>query len=104
MLVKPWFRIPESAKDDDNPDIDKFLGYGELSLFYKQEKRITGLRLWNNLRSSDNHTSVQLDWNFPIGSGIKGYIQYFNGYGETLIDYDYRSKRIGFGIMLTDWF
>lgn len=104
MYFKPWYRLPESAKNDDNPDIEKFLGYGELALFHKTSKRITGLRLWNSLRSTDNHTSVQLDWNFPIGSGIKGYIQYFNGYGETLIDYNYRSKRIGFGIMLTDWF
>lgn len=104
MFIKPWYRLPEDAEDDDNPDIDEYLGYGEVSLFYKQAERITGVRLWNNFSSSDNHTTVQLDWNFPIGSGIKGYIQYFNGYGETLVDYDYRSKRIGFGIMLTDWF
>jgi len=101
---KPWYRLPEDAEDDDNPDIEKYLGYGELSLFYKSEKRITGLRLWNNLRSSDNRTSVQLDWNFPIKSGFKGYVQFFNGYGETLVDYNYRTRRLGFGIMLTDWF
>lgn len=102
--LKPWYRLPEDADNDDNPDIDKYLGYGELSLFYKRNKRITGLRLWNNLRGSNNRTSVQLDWNFPIKSGFKGYVQYFNGYGETLVDYNFRTKRIGFGIMLTDWF
>ena len=104
LFLKPWYRLPEDAKDDDNPDISDYLGYGELSLFYKHKKRITGLRLWNNLRSSDNRSSLQLDWNFPIASGFKAYIQYFNGYGETLVDYNYRSKRIGVGIMLTDWF
>jgi len=102
--IKPWYRLPEDSDDDDNPDISKYLGYGELSLFYIREKRNTGLRLWNNLRRDNNRTSVQLDWNFPINSTFKGYIQYFNGYGETLLDYNYRTKRLGLGIMLTDWF
>jgi len=104
MFLKPWYRIPEDAEDDDNPDIDKYLGYGELNFFYKNERHIWGMRLWNNFRTSNNHTSVQLDWSIPLASGFKGYIQYFNGYGETLIDYNYRNKRIGLGIMLTDWF
>ncbi|MDX2425589.1 MAG: phospholipase A [Cycloclasticus sp.] len=104
MFFKPWYRLPADKNHDDNPGIDEYLGYGELSLYYKQKKRVTGLKLWNNLRATDNRTSLQLDWNFPIGSGFKGYIQYFNGYGETLIDYNFRSKRFGLGIMLTDWF
>ena len=103
-IIKPWYRLPEESKDDDNPDIHQYLGYGELSLFYKQKKRVIGLRLWNNLSGGDNRTSLQFDWSFPIGSGLKGYVQYFNGYGETLVDYNYRSKRFGLGIMLTDWF
>ena len=103
IFLKPWYRLPEH-EEDDNPDIEEYLGYGELSLYFNNDNRITGVRLWNNLLDSDNHTSVQLDWNFPIGSGFKGYIQFFNGYGETLVDYNYRTRRIGFGIMLTDWF
>ncbi|MCW8831319.1 MAG: phospholipase A [Gammaproteobacteria bacterium] len=104
MFVKPWLRLPEDDDDDDNPDIEDYMGYGELSMYFKNENRITGIRLWNNLDSENNRTSIQLDWNFPIGSGFKGYVQYFNGYGETLVDYNYRNKRIGFGVMLTDWF
>jgi len=104
IYFKPWYRLPESAENDDNPDIDEYLGYSELSLFYKNRDSISGIRLWNNLRAPNNRTSVQLDWSFPVAPSLKVYIQYFNGYGETLLDYNYRTKRIGLGIMLTDWF
>jgi phospholipase A1 len=107
LLVKTWYKIPESSSDDDNPDIDKYMGYGELWGTYHWKKHRFSAMLRNNLRINENRGAIQLDWNFPFplikSERVSGYIQYFNGYGESLLDYNANSNRIGIGVMLADW-
>lgn len=104
FIARPWYRIPESRNDDNNPDIDRYLGYGDLTTVYKvDENRSISMKLGNNLRLDDNKTSIELGYSFPLGSTVKGYVQYFNGYGESLVDYNERIQRIGVGVMLHDW-
>jgi phospholipase A1 len=104
VSFKPWYRIPESSEDDDNPDIEDYLGHGELSLSYDNERNVYSLLFRNNLkRGGDNRGALQLDWSFPLRDRIKGYVQIFSGYGESMIDYNRSVSRLGFGIMLNDW-
>ena len=99
FILQPWYRLPEDDSEDDNEDIERYLGYAN----YKwSEDRTLSLKLMNNLRS-DNKTSIELGYSFPMGDTIKGYVHYYNGYGESLIDYNERIQRIGIGIMLNDW-
>ncbi len=100
--LRPWYRIPEKTKNDDNPDIEDYLGYGELFVLRKFGENSFSLMLRNNLQA-ENRGAVQLDWSFPLGKKFKGYVQYFNGYGESLADYNHASNRFGIGVMLTDW-
>jgi phospholipase A1 len=107
--VRPWYRFPEDPKDDptsaqgdDNPDILDYMGHGEFLVMWTHREHRVGLLLRNNF-SSPNYGAVQLDWSFPIGGKVSGYAQYFYGYGESLIDYNDRVKRLGIGLMLNNW-
>ncbi len=103
FILQPWYRLPEDDSEDDNEDIERYLGYANYMAIYKwSEDRTLSMKLMNNLRS-DNKTSIELGYSFPMGDTIKGYVHYYNGYGESLIDYNERIQRIGIGIMLNDW-
>ncbi len=104
MMVRPWWRIPESSRTDDNPDIEDFVGRGDLLLVRKSEGHELSLMLRHSLRSgSRSRGAVQIDYAFPITSYLKAYAQIFSGYGASLIDYNHRQTRIGLGISLVQW-
>lgn len=105
LCIKPWYRIPEADEDDDNPDITDYLGHCEIRSIYKWQDHTLSLMLRNNLESGFQRGAVELSWSFPLWRYpfFKGYIQYFNGYGESLIDYNQHSNSIGMGFLLIDW-
>ena len=103
LVLKPWYRIPESDNNDDNPNMDKYLGHGELIGAYHIKEHVISLLLRNNLRTDENKGAIELGWSCPLTPKVRVYMQYFNGYGETLVDYNNSVNKIGFGVMLNDW-
>ena len=103
--IKPCYRISDSADDDDNPDITDFLGHCELLGAYKWKDHAFSLMLRNNLESGFEKGTVQATWSFPLWNYpyLKGYIQWFNGYGESMIDYNQHSNSIGVGFTISDF-
>lgn len=103
LVLKTWYRLPETDDDDDNPGIEKYLGYGELWAYYFHGRHRFGVMVRDNLDFDSNRGAVQLEWVFPlIFDNIGGYVQYFGGYGESLLDYDHKVNRVGFGFVLLD--
>ncbi len=101
LFFKPWYRIPESRSSDDNPDIENYIGRAELQGIYRFDKSLVSVTLRDNFRSN-NHGSVRVDYVFPIYKKLNGYVQFFSGYGESLIDYNFRQDTIGVGISVGD--
>jgi phospholipase A1/A2 len=103
MMVRPWWRIPESSRTDDNPDIEDYIGRGDLLLVRKSEGHELSFMVRHTLRSGSSRGAFQVDYAFPITSYLKAYAQVFSGYGASLIDYNHRQTRIGLGISLVQW-
>lgn len=103
--IKPWYRLPEDDDDDDNPDITDFMGHFEVTGAYKWKDHTVSLMLRNNLESGFEKGTVQATWSFPLWNYpyLKGYVQWFNGYGESLIDYNQHSNSIGIGFAISDF-
>ncbi len=105
FMLKPWIRLQEDSKDDNNPDIAEYLGHAEFIFAYEYENHVFSLLSRNNLESGFSKGAVQMGWSFPLFDYdyLRGYVQYFYGYGESLIDYNNLVDRIGIGIILTNY-
>jgi phospholipase A1 len=99
--IRPWIRIDKGG-DDDNPDIQDYLGHGDFRAVYATGKHTASIMLRNTF-DSDNKGAFELNYSYPMSRRAKWFFQIFEGYGESLIDYNVRTKRIGIGVALTDW-
>lgn len=103
IAFKRWFRIPEPASEDDNPDIKEYIGVSELGMAYTKANHVLTFRMRNHIDSDFSRGNMQLSWSFPLaGERYKGYLLMRTGYGDTLADYDHYIDRIGLGISIND--
>ncbi|HET9023960.1 MAG TPA: phospholipase A [Burkholderiaceae bacterium] len=105
MQLKAWTRLNESGTDDDNPDIEDYIGRAEVLTFYQwRGGSSTTLRLRTTFKREPSWGSAQFDWRFAFTRQLHGYFQVFTGYGESLIDYNFRKTSVGLGISIGNWY
>jgi len=105
LMVRPWWRIPEPSHDDNNPDISDYIGRADMQLVHEWHGQEFGLMLRHSLRGgSRSHGAGRFTWSFPLAGNVRGYMELFKGYGESLIDYNHNATYLGLGISLLDWY
>jgi phospholipase A1/A2 len=100
--IKVWQPFYNSGLRKYNPDIVNYLGYSELRLAYKYNKHVFAVESRNHLESGFHRGGAKLTWSFPLVENIKAYVQVFNGYGQSMIEYNHRTSSVGIGIALND--
>ena len=101
VFARAWYRVPEKESTDQNSDITRYLGHGEVDALYRWRGHSFHLGTRGNLRTHKG--AARASWTTPPLLGpFRGYVQLFSGYGESLIDYNWKQSTIGFGITLND--
>ncbi len=91
-----WRRLDNAKSDNDNPDITDFMGHGDITAVYRDDGHEYSMMFRRNFHT--DHGAIKLGWAFPLTTNLKGYVQMFSGYGQSLIDYNYSQKSIGMGV------
>ena len=105
LALRPWIPFYDEDDDGDNPDITDYMGHFDIMATYRMGDHTFSMRGQNNLESGFSRGGLELSWSFPLGNWpfLRGYVQYYTGYGESLIDYDQYTNRLGIGFSLSDW-
>ncbi len=103
-----WDRLREPRESDDNPGIENYIGRAELAGTWQINKANTvGVTLRHSLRSQARG-STRIDWlmapsSSPTYTGLRYHVQFFSGYGDSLLDYNKRRNVLSVGLSLVDW-
>jgi phospholipase A1 len=105
--IRTWLRLPEDDKTsrldplgDDNPDINDYYGRIELGFGYRLGSLDITSSIRNNLSFDDNRSGIEINITYPFNKRYDLLIQYFNGYGDSLIDYNRHQQRFSVGMQI----
>jgi len=98
LSFRLWKRLDNARSDNDNIDITDFMGHGDVRATYRFGGSELSLAARRNF--STRHGMLQFGWAFLLSANLKGYVQGFSGYGQSLIDYNYSQKSLGAGFLV----
>jgi len=105
FMVKPWMRLKEKNKSDDNASITEYAGKGEVTVAYQRNGQVFTFMMRNNMRLNSHYKGFhEFTYTYPIKNNLKAFFVMNNGYGESMIDYNWNQTTIGIGISLVEWY
>jgi len=97
VYLRPWLRVL-TEDPDDNPDIDDFLGNGDLRVIHHLNQR--RIELNARLNPSTGKGMVRLGYHFPLVGDLHAFFSVFSGYGESLLDYNHKQTTVSAGVSM----
>ena len=87
---------------DDNKDLFRYRGHGLLAMNYRNNKDNLWCSLILNPTEKFRSVNTTCELNYKPGKKANQYlfIQWYNGYGESLLDYNQYSSMVRFGICI----
>ena len=98
--LRAWDVWRGSAYRRYNPDLARYLGYMRPSVAYKRGPWELFFAFRNQFESAFRRGSVEASVSHHLGNSWNLYAQYFNGYGQSLIEYDHSTNALGVGFAL----
>lgn len=101
--VRGWALIDEASSSAiHNPHITYYLGYDNFVFSYNWNQLKTTIEA-QNIESGFKRGFVIASVSYPVLQSISLFAQLFNGYGQSLIEYNHKSTGLGIGISINDW-
>jgi len=106
LVLRAHKRLEEDENTDDNPDLIRYRGRGDVMLNWTPG-RATAQLLWRTNFRDFKRGAWQFDWTYPVEPGtsraLRYYVQVFSGFGEALLDYNFRQTSVGLGLTLFEF-
>lgn len=83
----------------DNKDLSKFRGYNDLRLYYKDSRHLVEAYIRPGIALA-YYPFFELGYTLRITRNMGLYVQYVNGYGDNMYEYNLKSQRLGIGLSL----
>lgn len=107
---KLWKRIKEGASKDDNPGIENYIGRGELKVGWNVNRQNwLGVSARGSL-NGHGKGSGRIEWMRALGQGWLGgksnlrlHASVFSGYGDSMVDYNFKRTVFSLGFSLLDF-
>ncbi len=99
--VESWYRLPDAT--DYNPDLIHYIGEGQIRFMFPYEKHLFKLSLRSSF--SGEKGAVEFIYSYPLPAREENdlflFVKTFNGYGESLIDYNHKVNKISIGLAIS---
>ncbi len=107
LQARLWKRLGEDAAKDNNPDFTRYVGRGDLTLAWNIDSKNTVRTVYTGF---NRRGSGKLEWTRSLGDGLGNsfsslhlYTSLFHGYGDTMLDYNFKRTVFSIGLSLVDF-